>query len=46
MKSIINLQLMVPRLTFFDLQTNWTYERAPVMELICMEGTYCMYMNK
>ena len=46
MKSIINLQLMVPRRTFLDLQTNWTYERALVTELICMEGTCCMYMNK
>ena len=26
----------VPKLTFLDLQTNWTYERALGTELICM----------
>ena len=26
----------VPRLTLPDLRTNWTYERALGMELICM----------
>ena len=33
----------VPRLT---LWTNWTYGRSPVMEVICMSGTYWIFQQK
>ena len=33
----------VPRLT---LWINWTYGRSPVMEVICMSGTYWIFQRK
>ena len=40
--SITNCVSWVPRLTLFDLGTNWTYELALGTELIRMYGTYCI----
>ena len=35
----------VPRLTLLDLRTNWSYKRALGTELVCMQGTYCIYLK-
>ena len=32
----------VPRLTLLDLRTNWTYKRTLGMQLVHMQGTYCV----
>ena len=41
---IVDCVSWVPRLTLLDL-TKWTYKRALGMELVRMQGTYCMYEN-
>ena len=39
---IANCVYWVPRLTLLDLRTNWTYKCTLRMELICMQGSYCI----
>ena len=33
---------LIPRLTFLDLRTSWTYECTLRMDLVCMQGAYCI----
>jgi len=33
---IADCVIWITRLTLLDLETNWTYEHAPRMELVCM----------
>ena len=39
---IANCVSWVPRLTLLDLWTNWTYECPLGMELVHVQGTYCI----
>ena len=39
---VANCVYWVPRLTSLDLRTNWTGKCTLRMELICMQGSYCI----